>query len=75
MTTDNFCLYLQKKLIQKSQTGGIQYSYTSAFSNPWLNHNQETVLQNFTDSGVYITKHSRIALYFKRKIYVVNYVL
>jgi hypothetical protein len=29
MTTDNFCFYLQNKLIQTSQTGGQQYSDTS----------------------------------------------
>ncbi len=32
MTTDNFCFYLQKRLIQISQTGGQQYSDTSSFS-------------------------------------------
>jgi hypothetical protein len=29
MTTDNFCFYLQNRLIQTSQTGGQQYSDTS----------------------------------------------
>jgi hypothetical protein len=29
MTTDNFCFYLQNRLIQTSQTGGQQYSNTS----------------------------------------------
>ncbi len=29
MTTDNFCFYLQNRLIQTSQTGGHQYSDTS----------------------------------------------
>jgi hypothetical protein len=29
MTTDNFCFYLQNRLIQTSQTGGQQYSETS----------------------------------------------
>jgi len=28
MTTDNFCFYLQNKLIQSSQTGGPWYSGT-----------------------------------------------
>ncbi len=36
MTADNFCFYLQNKLIQTSQTGGQQYSDTSPFSIPWL---------------------------------------
>jgi len=35
MTTDNFCFYLQSRLIQTSQTGGQQYSDTSLFSIPW----------------------------------------
>jgi hypothetical protein len=34
MTTDNFCFYLQNRLIQTSQTGGRQYSDTSPFSIP-----------------------------------------
>ncbi len=36
MTTDNFCFYLQNRLIQTSQTRGQQYSDTSPFSIPWL---------------------------------------
>ncbi len=41
MTTDNFCFYLQNRLIQTSQTGGQQYNDTSplvfpAFSIEWL---------------------------------------
>ncbi len=38
MTTDNFCFYLQNRLIQTSQTGGQQYSDTSPFSIPWFVH-------------------------------------
>jgi hypothetical protein len=34
MTTDNFCFYLQNRLIQNSQTGGQWYSDTSPFSIP-----------------------------------------
>jgi hypothetical protein len=34
MTTDNFCFYLQNRLIQTSQTGGQLYSDTSPFSIP-----------------------------------------
>ncbi len=36
MTTDNFCFYFQKKLIQTIKTGGQQYSDTSPFSIPWM---------------------------------------
>jgi hypothetical protein len=35
MTTDNFCFYLQNRLIQTSQTGGQWYSDSSPFSIPW----------------------------------------
>ncbi len=38
MATDNFCFYLQNRLVQTSQTGGQWYSDTSPFSIPWLNH-------------------------------------
>ncbi len=37
MTTENFCFYLQNRLIQTSQTGGQWYSDTSPFSIPWFN--------------------------------------
>jgi len=37
MTTENFCFYLQNRLIQASQTGGQWYSDTSPFSIPWPN--------------------------------------
>jgi hypothetical protein len=36
MTTEIFCLYLQNRLIQTSQTGGQQYSDTFRFSIPCL---------------------------------------
>jgi hypothetical protein len=36
MTSDNFCFYLQNRLIQTSQTGGQWYSDTSPFSILWL---------------------------------------
>jgi hypothetical protein len=36
LTTDNFCFYLQNRLIQTSQTGGQWYSNTSPFSIPCL---------------------------------------
>jgi hypothetical protein len=33
--TDNFCFYLQNRIIQTSQTGGQRYCDTSPFSIPW----------------------------------------
>ncbi len=38
MTTDNFCFYLQNRLIQISQTEGQWYKDTSPFSIPCYNH-------------------------------------
>jgi hypothetical protein len=42
MTTDNFCFYLQSRLIQTSHTGGPWYNDTSPFSIPclWLIYTQ-----------------------------------
>jgi hypothetical protein len=45
MTTDNFCFYLQNRLIQTSQTGGQWYSDTSPFSIPCLEHAHTFCLQ------------------------------
>jgi hypothetical protein len=41
MTTENFCFYLQNRLIKTSPTGSQWYSDTSPFSIPWirLRHN------------------------------------
>ncbi len=36
MTTDNFCFYLQNKLIQTGHTGGQQYSDTSPCNHFYL---------------------------------------
>jgi hypothetical protein len=54
MTTDNFCFYLQNRLIQTNQTGGQQYSDTSPFSIPWYKS-----MVKVTESD----KHSSLLLY------------
>jgi len=36
MTTDNFCFYLENRLLQTSQTGGQWYTDAFPFSIPWL---------------------------------------
>ncbi len=36
MTTDDFCFYLQNRLIPTGQTGDQWYSDTSPFSIPWM---------------------------------------
>jgi hypothetical protein len=38
MTTDNYCFYLQNRLIQTCQTGGQWYSDTAPFSILWLSY-------------------------------------
>ncbi len=45
MTTENFCFYLQNRLIQTSQIGGQQYSDTSSFSIP-CTYIEQKVLDN-----------------------------
>jgi hypothetical protein len=45
MTTDNFCLYLQNRLIQTSQTGGQWYSDTSPFRKNYKLTLQENKLE------------------------------
>ncbi len=42
MTTDNFCFYMQNRLIQTSQTGGQRYNDTSPFSIPWVHTHTHT---------------------------------
>jgi len=58
MTTDNFCFYLQNRLIQTSQTGGQWYSDTSPFSIPWTGGCMERQISGGTDRrrGVVLLK-------------------
>ncbi len=51
MTTDNFCFYLQNRLIQTSQTGAQWYSDTSLFSIPWLTNVWAKLCIQFSLSG------------------------
>jgi hypothetical protein len=48
MTTDNFCFYLQNRLIQTSQTGGQQYTDISPFSIPCFGQRRIDRLHNGT---------------------------
>jgi len=45
MTTDNFCFYVQNRLIQTSQTGGQWYNDTSPFSIPYGSNQFPIVLR------------------------------
>jgi hypothetical protein len=44
MTTDNFCFYLQNRLIQTSQIGGQQYRDISPLSIPWFESNNSVII-------------------------------
>jgi hypothetical protein len=59
MTNDNFCSYLQNRLIQTGQTGGQQYSGTSPFSVPCINHPQPATRKwsQTTDPSFQINKN------------------
>ncbi len=50
MTTEMFCFYLQKRLIQTSQTGGQRYSDTYPFSIPCSGHTNVHLTQCWTNS-------------------------
>jgi hypothetical protein len=54
MTTDNICFYLQNRLIQTSQTGGLWYSDTSPFSIPCLRPQQGKLLQAMSQGAQYV---------------------
>jgi len=62
MTTDNFCFYLQNRLIQTRQTGGQRYSDTSPFSIP-CSHGQPlfiyTSAKDILDDDKLIISHNR----------------
>jgi hypothetical protein len=46
MTTDNFCFYLQNRLIPTGQTGDQWYIDTSPFSIPWAGHTRAEHLKS-----------------------------
>jgi len=51
MTTDNFCFYLQNRLIQTSQTGGQWYNDTSPFSIPALYYKHVTIVNDASNDA------------------------
>jgi len=72
MTTDNFCFYLQNRLIQTSQTGGQQYSATSPFSIPcmytYILHFHELyintyIFTQFTNTHIFLSMNINILLF------------
>ncbi len=60
MTTDNFCIYFQNRLIQTSQTGGQLYSDTPRISIPWIDNLHQ--LRMLCDSYVHTSKDSESKL-------------
>ncbi len=62
MITDNFCFYLQNRLIQTSQTGGQRYCDTSPFSIPWwrvqnptLTSRESKRVKSYSINGLFVT--------------------
>ncbi len=69
MTTDNFCFYLQNRLIQTSKTGGQQYIDTTPYSIPCgLYYKPMTIVND--DSRVVnklktsLTDDARVVIYY-----------
>jgi hypothetical protein len=62
MTADNFCFYLQNRLIQTSQTGGQWYSDTSPFSIPFANPKRKLAAKVLQRRGVPLLNFKRLAL-------------
>jgi len=54
MTTNNFCFYLQNKLIQTSQTGVQLYNDTSPFIIPCCDHTL-VMTSPFRSASVFLT--------------------
>jgi hypothetical protein len=50
MTTDDFCFYLQNRLIQTSQTGGQWYSDTFPLSIPWREREKKRESESESES-------------------------
>ncbi len=61
MTTDNFCFYLQNRLIQTSQTGGEWYSDTPPNNIPW------SMVYLAYNQSISITKRSEKTYFYQEK--------
>ncbi len=73
MKTNNFCFYLQNRLIQTGQTGGQWYSDTSPFSIPWLEPNLFRAIQFFNEADTLESSSLLIYLAQMQKIYIQSY--
>jgi hypothetical protein len=65
MTNDNFCFYLQNRLIQTSQTGGQWYSNTSPFNIPWF------ILEKIFQHGPVPAKGQNSSIYRDNSKYII----
>jgi hypothetical protein len=70
MTTDNFCFYLQNRLVQTSRTGGQWYSDTSPFSIPAAALLEDMTGVEVTDSDKYISLLKYTINYGRKKFYI-----
>jgi hypothetical protein len=64
MTTDNYCFYLQNRLIQSSQTGGQWYSDTSPLVFPGLSFLSVTASLCFLKEKASPSRVSQALIYF-----------
>ncbi len=56
MAADNFCFYLQNRLIQIRRTGGQWYSDTSSFSIPFI---ESVPRKHFSQVFLYVSISTR----------------
>jgi hypothetical protein len=74
MTADNFCFYLQNRLIQTSQTGGQWYSDTSPLVFPGSYFTSAQV-PTFLKYGLYLGVTFILGLTFTKVLQFLNYQL
>ncbi len=69
MTTDNFCFYLQNRLIQTSHTGGQWYSDIFPFSIiPWKSYLRQELQGPFSQNYIFFVTYE-----FAKKAGVLHY--
>jgi hypothetical protein len=70
MTTDNFCFYLQNRLVQTSQTGGQQYSDTSLEKGSVSDKHSSFLLKRVSYMlESFMTRNQELQFYFAKETY------
>ncbi len=73
--TDNFCFYLQNRLIQTGETGGQQYSDTSPFSIPCSDLDVQQTKGGLVEQKLKLTSNSRSDQIYNCQSYDFGYTL